>query len=123
MNRRQRIEPGPGQESVWDYPRPPKWEESRRRVRVVVDEHLLVDAPSSFRVLETSHPPTHYVPRQFIRMDCLVPARHGSFCEWKGRAHYFTIRLPGRVIENAAWCYPDPSPEFGVRYSGLLLQN
>ena len=78
----------------------------------MVDDLAIVDSERTYRVLETSHPPVYYIPPDDVRMDLMHPARHGSYCEWKGRAHYFSLACEGRVIENIAWCYPNPSERF-----------
>jgi uncharacterized protein (DUF427 family) len=103
---------GPGQESVWDYPRPPRLERSTRRVRVVFAGVVVAETTRAWRVLETSHPPTWYVPREDVTSGCLRPAAGGSFCEWKGGAVYFDVVAGGRVAPRAAWSYPDPTPAF-----------
>jgi uncharacterized protein (DUF427 family) len=108
----ERIEPGPGQESVWDYPRPPKLEPRARRVQVVFHGVTLVDTVRAQRVLETSHPPVYYVPREDVRMEHLRPAAGRSYCEWKGWAEYFDVLVGGRTAPRAAWSYPDPTPAF-----------
>ncbi|HET9852926.1 MAG TPA: DUF427 domain-containing protein [Candidatus Limnocylindrales bacterium] len=108
-----RIEPGPGQESVWDYPRPPRVESVAERVRVVVDGVELGSSARALRVIETAGPPVYYLPPEEVRTDLLVPSRHSTFCEWKGNASYRTIVMPGgRVVPNAAWTFLDPSPGF-----------
>lgn len=107
-----RIEPGPGQESVWDYPRPPRLESSSNRIRVVIDDIVIADSTASFRVLETSHPPVFYVPPEDIRMDLLRNSRGSSFCEWKGRARYHHYFSPRREMVDFAWSYPNPSQRF-----------
>ncbi len=107
-----RIEPGPGQESVWDYPRPPRIEDDNRRVRVVLGGEIIADTTRAKRVLETSHPPVYYIPIEDVREGVLVPSSGSSFCEWKGRAAYYSAMTAGRVVENAAWYYPDPTPAF-----------
>lgn len=112
MKRPTPITPGPDQESVWDYPRPPRIERVPRRVRVEVDGTVIVDAPDAIRILETSHPPTYYVAPEHADATCLEPAGGGSFCEWKGVASYFNVVVGERWIEGAAWCYPDPSATF-----------
>ncbi len=113
MNRPARIVPAPGQESTWDYPRPPRVEPVPERVRVVVDGIVIADTVKALRVLETSHPPTYYLPLADGRADLLVASASSSFCEFKGRASYLTLVLPsGRRIEDVAWVYPAPSPGF-----------
>jgi len=109
-----RIEPGPGQESVWDYPRPPRLEPSSRLVQIVAGGEVVAESRSTYRVLETSHPPVYYVPPADVRRDLLVPGEGQSFCEWKGEAAYHTLVLPGRTIERAAWSYPRPTPPFAA---------
>ena len=101
-----RIEPGPDQESVWDYPRPPRVEGISRRIRVVFGGVTIADTRDARRVLETSHPPVYYLPPESVRMDLLRESNHGSFCEWKGHAAYASLVIGGRESANAAWFYP-----------------
>lgn len=113
----ERIEPGEGQESVWDYPRPPRLERSADQIRVVDSGRTIADSRSTFRVLETSHPPVYYIPPTDIDFSCLVESDHGTFCEWKGHAHYFSLQRPDahgviRSITNVAWTYPQPTAKF-----------
>lgn len=107
-----RVAPGPGQESVWDYPRPPRLEPVTKRLRVVFKGVTIADTVRGHRVLETSHPPVYYFPPEDVRMDHLSVAGGASFCEWKGRAGYFTIDVNGKQAERSAWCYPEPTPAF-----------
>lgn len=107
-----RIEPGDGQESVWDYPRPPKLELCNKTVRVVTLGVTVAETRSALKVLETSHPPTYYLPPADVRLDLLVPASGGSFCEWKGLAAYWSIAVDDRVVERCVWSYPEPTQRF-----------
>ena len=109
---RQRVESGPGQESVWDYPRPPKLEDSERRVKVVFGGVTLAYTTRAKRVLETSHPPVYYIPPEDVRMEHLAPAEGPSFCEWKGMARYYDVETDERREHRAAWFYPDPVPDY-----------
>jgi len=100
--------PGPGQESVWDYPRPPALEVSRRRVLVSHAGQVLADSSRAWRLLETASPPSYYIPLEDVNIGLLRPMAGSSFCEWKGAASYWG--LPGDAEgEPVAWCYPDPS--------------
>jgi uncharacterized protein (DUF427 family) len=113
MTRPAPIAPAPGQESAWEYPRPPRVEPVPDRIRVVVDGIVVADSTRAFRVLETSHPPTYYLPLSDVRADLIVASPGSSFCEFKGRASYRTLLLPsGRRIEDVAWTYPNPSAGF-----------
>ncbi|MEM9519905.1 MAG: DUF427 domain-containing protein [Actinomycetota bacterium] len=112
MRRPTPLQPGPGQESVWDYPRPPQIERVDRTIRVEVDGIVIADAPHAIRILETSHPPTYYVSPDHVDGRFLAAAGGGSFCEWKGIASYFDVVVDVQRIEGAAWCYPDPSGAF-----------
>lgn len=103
-----RTEPGPGQESVWDYPRPPRVEPVADRLRVVVDGVTVADTVSGLRVLETAGAPVYYFPPEDVRLDLLVDSPRTSVCEWKGEAAYHTVRVGGREIADAAWSYPRP---------------
>jgi uncharacterized protein (DUF427 family) len=110
--KRTRVEPGPGQESVWDYPRPPRVEDSPKHIQVVFNGVTIADTYAAQRVLETSHPPVYYVPPQDIEMDYLEEAQGSSLCEWKGRAGYYTVVVGERRAQRAAWYYPDPRPGY-----------
>jgi uncharacterized protein (DUF427 family) len=105
-------QPGPDQESVWDYPRPPALVRSEERVTVVVGGVTVADSRRTYRVLETSHPPTYYLPAADFADGALVPVEGSSFCEWKGRAAYADLRGGEVRAERAAWTYPDPTPGF-----------
>jgi uncharacterized protein (DUF427 family) len=107
-----RTTPAPGQESVWDYPRPPRVEATSKRIRVVFAGVTIADTCAAQRVLETSHPPVYYIPRADIRQEHLVEAPGSSVCEWKGQARYFTVAVGDRRAERAAWSYPDPTAAF-----------
>jgi uncharacterized protein (DUF427 family) len=105
---------GPGQESAWDYPRPPRLEPVHARLVVVLDGVTIADTTRGLRVLETSHPPNYYFPPADVAPGALAASSGGSFCEWKGRAHYFTVRAGERVEVDAAWAYATPSPAFAA---------
>jgi uncharacterized protein (DUF427 family) len=106
------VIPGPGQESAWDYPRPPRVEPVAERLRVIVDGEVLADTTRGLRVLETAGAPVYYFPRDDVRLDRLVPSPHGTYCEWKGEAGYFTYEHAGRLVQNVAWTYERPSPGY-----------
>jgi uncharacterized protein (DUF427 family) len=115
--RPQRVEPGPGQESVWDYPRPPACLPAVERVRVLHAGRIVADTTAAMRVLETSHPPTYYVPRADVDTSLLIASQRRSVCEWKGVATYWSIVVddPHRgqlVVDDAAWSYEHPTPGF-----------
>jgi uncharacterized protein (DUF427 family) len=105
---------GPGQESVWDYPRPPRLEPCARHIVIRHGGVTLVDSRRTLRMLETSHPPTYYIPPGDVAPGALVPGRRASFCEWKGRAAYYDVRAGALLAPAAAWSYPAPSPPFAA---------
>ena len=111
----------PGQESVWDYPRPPVAVPSTRRVTVVLGGVTIADTRAAVRVLETSHPPTWYLPRAAFLDGALRAAAGSSVCEWKGRAGYFDLLGGGQVAARAAWSYPAPAPPFAALRDHLAL--
>lgn len=101
-----------GRESVWDYPRPPRCEFSTRRIKVVFGGVTVVESSRAVRVLETSHPPTYYLPPGDIADGVLIPTERMSVCEWKGAARYFHLKVGDFTAENAAWAYPHPTKAF-----------
>jgi uncharacterized protein (DUF427 family) len=109
---RQRIQPGPGQESVWDYPRPPRLEESSKQIQILFNGEIIADTRRAQRVLETSHPPVYYIPPEDIQQQYLTQTQRSSFCEWKGQASYYSLSVGDRTVVDAAWFYPAPTPSF-----------
>ena len=112
MNHQYRIVPGEGQESVWDYPRPPRVEATSRHIQVICNGCLLADSMRTLRVLETSHPPVYYLPLADVRTELLHRTERCTVCEWKGVASYYSIVDGERTVPNAAWTYLSPSPGY-----------
>ena len=108
----QRIEPQDGQESAWDYPRPPRLERSDKTIEIIFAGHVLAKTENAFRVLETSHPPVYYIPPAEVNGQLLQPSARTSFCEWKGVAHYYSLEVDEEIVANAGWYYPEPTPAF-----------
>jgi len=106
------IKPGSGQESVWDYPRPPRLEDSSKHIQVIFNGVIIADTRQAKRVLETSHPPIYYIPPEDIKMRYLTATARTTWCEWKGKAAYYTVGVEGKQMMNAAWYYPQPEPNF-----------
>lgn len=108
------IKPGPGQESVWDYPRPPRAELVHKHIRVIFQGVTIADTHRAVRVLETSHPPVYYLPPDDLRMEHLVPEPQQSFCEFKGMARYYRVVAGHHAAPGAAWYYPTPTATFAL---------
>jgi uncharacterized protein (DUF427 family) len=108
-------------ESVWDYPRPPRLELSSRSIRVNYAGQLIAQSSAAYRVLETSHPPSWYIPRADIQMDFLRATRKQSFCEWKGMATYWTVKVAGQMAADVAWSYETPNARFAAIKSHLAF--
>jgi uncharacterized protein (DUF427 family) len=108
------TEPGPGQESVWDYPRPPRIAPDGREVVVRVGTLEVARTRRAVRILETASPPTFYLPPQDVDMKRLHAESGSSFCEWKGLASYFGVHADTQQLTAAAWSYPDPQPDFAA---------
>jgi uncharacterized protein (DUF427 family) len=99
-------------ESVWDYPRPPRLERTPARVTVAYAGRVIVDSDRCWRVLETSHPPVYYVPRDDIADGVLEPGDGRSYCEFKGVASYWDLVVDGNRVRQAGWSYERPSPAY-----------
>jgi uncharacterized protein (DUF427 family) len=122
FSRPQRIEPQPGQESVWDYPRPPRLDPCEHLIQVIFNGATIAQTKRSIRVLETSHPPTYYLPPEDVDFQYLEVNPRQSFCEWKGQARYYNLVVCNaagetRRADQAVWSYPNPSDSF------LPIQN
>lgn len=116
VGRRVRPDPvGEGQESVWDYPRPPRLVVSPRHVVIRSGAIPVADSRRAMRVLETSHPPGWYLPREDVAAGVLQPSAAAStFCEWKGAATYWDVVTPDAVRTAAMWSYEAPTPRFAA---------
>lgn len=113
--RPRRIPPGPDQESVWDYPRPPRIEPVPETIQIYALGELIAETKAAYRILETSHPPSYYLPPTDIRMDWMRKlGGGGSFCEYKGRAHYYDLEIAGQRISKLAWAYAAPSRSYAA---------
>ena len=106
------IEPGLGQESVWDYPRPPIMKEDTRVIDIKYKDISIAKSQRSVRVLETASPPTFYLPPDDINIEFLIENNASSFCKWKGRASYLDFQYKQHIIQSVAWCYHQPLAEF-----------
>ncbi len=107
-----KIEPKKGEESVWDYPRPPRLEKSSKEILIFFNGVKIAQTLNSYRILETSHPPVYYISPEDIRMEYLIKENETSFCEWKGQAGYYTIIVGEKKAVNSAWFYPNPNCQF-----------
>lgn len=107
-----KVKPGPGQESVWEYPRPPLVQPTGQHIEVVFGGEMIADTRGAVRVLETSHPPVYYIPLDDIRPGVLQPSGRASYCEFKGEASYYRVTCGDAVSEDAAWTYTSPLPGY-----------
>lgn len=103
---------GPGQESVWDYPRPPRAERTDRHLLIRHGGVTLAETRRAIRTLETSHPPTYYFPPEDVDQSLLRAATGTSFCEWKGHARYVDVVIGDELLPGVGWFYPKPTPGF-----------
>ncbi|MFC7245548.1 DUF427 domain-containing protein [Catellatospora aurea] len=110
--------PRPAVENVWDYPRPPRWERSGRRITATHRGQVVFDTRQAVRVLETSHPPVYYVPRDAVLLP-LRPSGRTTYCEFKGAAGYWDLVVGDVVVPQAAWSYETPTAGY-EQLAGLL---
>ena len=106
------VNPGRGQESVWDYPRPPRLEPFTGSITVELGGQTVASTERAWRVLETSHPPTYYLPHDAFSTGVLREVEGMSWCEWKGQASYYDLVTDTRIAPKAAWTYLNPTPGF-----------
>ena len=99
-------------ENVQHYPRPPVLEPVPYRLHIELGGAIAADTTRGLRVLETHHAPTYYFPPEDVLAD-LAPVQRRSFCEWKGRAVYWSVSAGGVTAAGAAWSYPAPTASFG----------
>lgn len=109
-----RTQPAPGQESVWDYPRPPRLEPTDKLVQVFFNGKKIAETRQAKRVLETSHPPTYYIPPEDVNQQVLAGSSRRTVCEFKGSALYYSLADGDKQSPDAAWVYSDPTPAFAA---------
>ena len=107
-----RDTPAPGQESVWNFPRPARVEPVGFHLKVEFAGRVVAETRRGMRAIETSHPPSYYFPPDDVDLSLLVAAERRTLCEWKGGAAYHDIVGGGRVARDAVWSYPRPTPDF-----------
>jgi uncharacterized protein (DUF427 family) len=105
---------GPGQESVWDYPRPPRLEASSEHVLISFAGVVIAESRRSVRVLETSHAPVYYLPPEDVRAGVLAWNDRRTWCEFKGAASYADVVVGGERSASACWSYLQPTPAFAA---------
>ncbi|MEM9982975.1 MAG: DUF427 domain-containing protein [Bacteroidota bacterium] len=106
------IKPKKGQESVWDYPRPPLLEEVHKTIEVFFNGEQIAHTNKAYRVLETSHPPVYYIPFEDVKQAYLLPSDSATYCEWKGRGLYYHLKVKEKTVKDAAWYYDNPTKRF-----------
>lgn len=112
MKRPKPIKPKQGQESVWDYPRPPKLELISKTIQIYFNNALIAQTNRAYRVLETSHPPVYYIPLDDIDKQYLKYSDRETYCEFKGTGSYYHVQVGDRLARDAAWYYNNPSTAF-----------
>lgn len=112
MFRPRPITPKKGQESVWDYPRPPLLEKVSKHLKVIFNGEVIASSNQGFRVLETSHPPNYYIPLSDCTAEFLEASTYNTFCEWKGQGSYYHVKVGDKLVENACWFYDTPTQDF-----------
>lgn len=113
------VKPGAGQESVWDFPRPPRVEEVAQRVRVVALGKTIAETTRALRVVETAGAPCYYLPPEDCDTSILVNTGEWTICEWKGIAFAYDIARDGVTKPKAAWSYPEPLTDLGMGYERI----
>ncbi|MEM7756456.1 MAG: DUF427 domain-containing protein [Planctomycetota bacterium] len=120
LGRPKRVKPGPGQRSVWDFPRPPALEREGREVRLEFGGRVIARTVGALRVLETSHPPVYFIPRDDFEPGVVQRSqKSGTACEWKGWATYHDLVVADRVATEVAFSYEDPVERF-AEIRGML---
>ncbi|MEQ9491675.1 MAG: DUF427 domain-containing protein [Alphaproteobacteria bacterium] len=113
------IVPGPGQESCWDFPRPPQVRDVSGRVEVDWQGDTIAATDTAKMVVETAGAPVYFIPPGDVKPGILVPKNRLSLCEWKGVAVYFDLAMNGKRKEDAAFAYPDPLTDLGQGYEAI----
>lgn len=117
----QLVSPGPGQQSVWDFPRPPALERVLDRVRVEFAGECVADTEQAIRVCETASPPTYYIPLTDVASEFLRTEAGSTYCEWKGAATYHSLIVGEQHAPQCAWSYATPNVEYEVLQGAIAF--
>ncbi|MEM6538636.1 MAG: DUF427 domain-containing protein [Pseudomonadota bacterium] len=109
-------ETGSGEESVWDFPRPPAVQDVSKRIIIELAGHVVADTCNAIRIIETAGAPVYYLPPADCDLTCLIKTEHYSVCEWKGAATYFDLEANGELRAGAAFSYLDPIDDLNMGY-------
>lgn len=104
----------PGQESVWSFPRPAIAQSSAAHILIEHRGVIVAETRASVRTVETSHPPSYYIPRADIAPGALRRAAGSSFCEWKGAASYWDVIVGDQLLPRVGWSYANPTAPFAA---------
>jgi uncharacterized protein (DUF427 family) len=122
LHRPRRDPAAPGQESVWDYPRPPALVRSDEKVTVRHGGIVVAESERAWRILETAHAPAYYIPAEDVRTDLLAASRTTTVCEFKGRATYADLIVPGHLpVRDACWWFPQPTAQYAAMASAICF--
>jgi len=113
------IAPRPGQESVWDYPRPPRLAPDSREVVLRLGSVEIARSSQTIRVLETASPPTFYIPPDDVTMKAMERAVDGSLASGKDRPPIGPSRCQVRGL--SAWAGVIPSLSQALRRYAIIL--
>ena len=82
-----------------------------QRIRVTVDGEVIADSWDVIKLEEDGYRPRYYFNPSDVSMERMLPSMTTSECPFKGKAHYFSLQLPDRKLDDAAWSYPEPYEE------------
>lgn len=51
----------------------------------------------------------HYFPPSSLKREFFEDSNLHSTCPWKGQASYFSLNVDGKINNDAAWYYKNPS--------------
>jgi len=119
-----KVKPKTGQESVWDYPRPPRLEKTNKTLTVFFNQEVIARTNRGYRVLETSHPPVYYIPPDDVKMHFLTKSPRTTYCEFKGMGKYYHIKVGEKQVDDALWYYDQPTARFeDIKYYLAFYPN
>ncbi|MCR9278250.1 MAG: DUF427 domain-containing protein [Pseudomonadaceae bacterium] len=106
------AQPERGQQSVWDFPRPPRMIWCDKEIRVEHRSRVVARSLRAVRVEETAGAPTYYLPPEDVDETLITYGDVASVCEWKGAAQTLSVR----GVAGAGWRYVQMFPAFAELY-------
>jgi uncharacterized protein (DUF427 family) len=79
-----------------------------KRLRVMAGGATAADTTAGLLLYESDHLPVYYFPLKDVDQALLQPSATRTQCPYKGTASYYSLKIGGTQVADAAWRYAEP---------------